>query len=125
MISKKKLEERKRKWGTYLPEYVEREEIKHLVYNNNPKSSSKDNIEKYRDLYVYTYWSRSLEANDFDLEHPNFYEYKEYFKIKDVSWLRLGYSYVNMIAYKKWKRETKNARNRIKKSIQQSFSKIL
>lgn len=99
-------EVKKRKWG-YIPDYKTREEIKWFVRS---KGENTEEQKALWDLYIFVYWSRSLEASRFDEEHPDFYEYKEHYQVGDVNWLKKGYSYVNMDLYKKQNRRLKNAK---------------
>lgn len=48
------------------------------------------------DMKIFGYWARSLVANDFDLNHPIFLEYKEAFINRDKIWLEEGKTYVDM-----------------------------
>lgn len=48
------------------------------------------------DMKIYGYWARSLVASDFNLNHPNFLEYKEAYLNGGVLWLKEGKTYVDM-----------------------------
>lgn len=102
----RKKEKAENKFG-YIAEYDAYMELKHLVYSQ--ENYKQDLLEKednwMRDLLVYAYWCRSLNGCDFKLNHPTYTEYKQYFFRKNVPWLKLRYSYVDVKEYKKWKRK--------------------
>lgn len=76
----------------------EREYIKNFV------ASNKNNAIGGETLVAYAHWSRSIEKNDYDINHPLFQEYCEFYKKKDTSWLKLNFTEVDMKQYMKEKK---------------------
>lgn len=56
-----------------------------------------------QDFKILSHWSRSLQATDYDLRHPDYLEYKAHYQIGDVDWLLEGRSFVNLEKYLKYK----------------------
>lgn len=56
-----------------------------------------------QDFKILSHWSRSLQATDYDLRHPDYLEYKAHYQIGDVDWLPEGRSFVNLEKYLKYK----------------------
>lgn len=91
----KKKEKATLKFHCIISDYKIREELKELAA-----------ITGIDDFKILSHWSRSIEGCDYDLEHPNYLEYKKHYQIGDVPWLEKGYTYVKMKEYK----ECKNAK---------------
>lgn len=104
-----------RKFG-YIISDEENQEIKNFVYKENHGKHLWEIINenlKYSDLLVLAYWSRSIAAGwgsntRYNLFHPSFEEYKQYFEKKDVFWMKKGFSYVDIEKYKIWKKTNKS-----------------
>lgn len=54
-----------------------------------------------QDFKILSHWSRSLQATDYDLRHPDYLEYKAHYQVGDVDWLPEGRSFVNLEKYLK------------------------
>lgn len=88
-------EEAIKKFGFICPSSLT-ESIKMLGYNLGENYDSQE-------LIAFSHWSRSLIANDYNLNHPDFKEYNKYHLKEDVSWLKKGYTYVDIKEYIKFK----------------------
>lgn len=60
------------------------------------------------DFKILSHWSRSIEANKYDLRHPDYLEYKAHYQVGDVDWLPKGRSFVNLEKYLKYKNKEEN-----------------
>lgn len=95
---KKKKEEAIYKFKAIITDPIMREDLKVLAYYTG-----------IVDFRILSHWSRSIVACDYDLEHPDYLEYKRYYQVnvpweaETVPWLEKGYTYVKMKEYKEWK----------------------
>lgn len=79
-----------------------KEKFKFIVTKYEDRENLKVFAEKtgILDFKILAHWSRSIIHNNYNLEHPDYLEYKENFNKDNVQWLRKGYTIVNMEKYK-------------------------
>lgn len=88
-MDKEKIEAFSNKFGIVIWDYITQERLKRLGYNTG-----------IEDFIILSHWSRSVVGNDYDLEHPDYLEYKKHYKVGDVSWLEKDKTFVDMKKYK-------------------------
>lgn len=86
------LEKAIKKFIVIIDDYKTRERLKVLA-----------EITGVQDFKILSHWSRSLQATDYDLRHPDYLEYKAHYQVGDVDWLPEGRSFVNLEKYLKYK----------------------
>ena len=91
-LEKEKLEKAQEKFGVVIYDFATREKLKRFA--------TETGVEDFR---ILSHWSRSIIGSNFDLNHPNYLEYKKHYQKGDVEWLPQGASYVDIKKYKKWK----------------------
>lgn len=84
------------KFGLIISDYSLREKLKYM--------SERYNI---LDFKILSHWSRSIISNNYNLNHPDYLEYKKHYNKGDVSWLEKGKTCVNMKKYKSFDKEEK------------------
>lgn len=56
--------------------------------------------ENNEEMIIYGYWCRSIIANQYNLTHPSYMEYRQHYQIGDVNWLEKGTTFVDIKKYK-------------------------
>lgn len=86
------LEKAIKKFRLIIDDYKTQERLKVLA-----------EITGVQDFKILSHWSRSLQATNYDLRHPDYLEYKAHYQVGDVDWLPEGRSFVNLEKYLKYK----------------------